>query len=399
MSTSPFIVWFADVDTHETSHIGKAGKHIGKLVQEGFPMLPGFVVTTDAFFAFLQQNKLEHRIKKVLTTINYEQPESVYQVMQHVKEMINQTPLSDDLIDTIGAFYDALDGHQLRLEAHATSKLGHKVASHKVITFEDLVDGIKDAWIQHFEPGMHWKRHEHGHDHVTTGIEILVKMDVVADKKGKIHTIDPMEHVKNVLYITHEYPHASDSYTLSKKNLMILDRHLNHHNNAPKLSHDELLDIAELGRDLERYLYFPQEITWGIQGESLYIIQTKPLSTLPKIKKEKKKKLAAARGIAITKTIGTGHVKVINKESQLNDVTSHDIIILKHIDPMYVKQLKKVRGIINESGHRHSEASVLIRQLGIPTLFGVKNATKQFRNGHVITVNGRKGEIYIGSMH
>jgi pyruvate,water dikinase len=399
MHAPSFIVWFADIDTHPTSTIGRAGKHIGNLVQEGFPMLPGFVITSDAYFAFLKQEKLEHRIKKLLTTLDYNQPESVYQVMEHIKKAIYETPLPDDLVNLLSHYYDAMDGHSLQLEAHSTTKSGHKVASHQVTEFGELVDSVKDAWIKHFEPNTHWKRHEHGHDHVSAGIEILVQMHIEPDMQGKIHTIDPLQHEKNVLYITHEHPHASDRYVLSKKTLTILDRHLNHHHNAPKLSHDSILDIASLGRDIEQHLYFPQEITWGITGDSLYVIQIKPLSTLPKAKQEKKKKLAKARGLSITKTIGTGHVKIIHTERQLNDVSEHDILIVKHLDTTHVKHLKKVRGIVSETGHKHSEVSALLRQLGIPTLFGVKEASKHFKDGHIITVHGGKGEIYHGSLH
>lgn len=399
MNSSGYIVWFADMHTDATSQIGKAGKHIGGLVQAGFPVLPGFVITSDAYFAFLQQKKLADRIKKLLTTINYERPETIHQVMEHIKKIVRATPLPDDVIKELKTFYARLEDFPLNVHAHSTTPLAHKIADHKAHTFEDLVESIKQAWAEQFEPNMHWKRHEHGHDHLQTGVELIVQVAIDPEMKGKIYTVDPHDHAKNTLHITHQHSHGSDAYTISKKSLMILDRQLNHHAKAPKLIHEELLAIASLGKEIEKHLYFPQEITWGILENALFLLHTKPLSTLPKAKIELKKKLAHIRGIGITPTIGSGTVRIIDELSPIHKTLSHDIVVLKHITKEQIKHLKKVRGIISETGNKHSEVSALVRQLGIPTLFGVKDATKRLKNGHLITIHGGRGEVYRGGFH
>jgi pyruvate, water dikinase len=398
MTTAPFVVWFSDIDLHETSNISKTGKHFGNLVQAGFPLVPGFVITTDAYFTFLKQNHLDGKIRNLLTTVNYDHPESFHQVMQHIKKTVDDAPLPDELFEQLSEFYYDLDGYPLHLRAHTTNQ-DHKILSQKVSDFEELVEWIKASWVEHFEPNVHWKRHEHKHNHLDAGVEIIVQVDVQPSKKGKIYTIDPHEHTKNVLYITHEHPHASDKYILSKKTAMIIDRDLTHHGNAPKLDYDELLIIADLGKDMEAHLYFPQEITWGMIGDSFYILHTRPITTLPKEKPERKKKLAHTRGHAITPAIGSGIVHIILEDKDLAKVTTHDIVVIETIHKSHIKHLKKARGVIAEKGERHSEVSVLMRQIGIPTLYGVKNATKRFKNGHVITIHGGKSEVYIGGLH
>lgn len=395
----PFVVWFSDIDTHDTSRLGKVAKHFGNLTQAGFPLLPGFVISQDAYKAFLKQHFLEDKIKKLLMTINYDQPESIHQVMQHIQKHIQNTPFPDQLIDEIESFYNKISGLQVQLHAYEAAHHAHKIASQQAENVEELIEGIKSLWMQQFEPNIHWKRHEQKLDHIDTGVEILVQLTVDPDKRGKIRTIDPYEHAKNVIHITHEHPHASDTYILSKKTLAIIDRQLNHHNNAPKLSHDALLKIASLGKALEQHLYFPQEITWGMIDDEVYIIQTKPFTALPTPKTESKKKLAHAKGTSITATIGTGVVRIILEEKDLNKITAQDVVIMKKLDKKHLDKLKNVRAIITETGERHSEIAVHIRQLGIPTLFHIKNATKLYKNGRVVTVQANKGHIYLGSLH
>lgn len=396
MSISPLVVWFSDIDLHETSRISKAGKHYGTLVQAGFPLLQGFVITQDAYFAFLKENNLEEKISQLLSTMNYNRPETLPQLMHHIKKHLTEASLPKSVVDHLASFYEHLNEYDLGIHAYTTATPSHKFATRAASDFDQLLATVKDTWTQHFEPNIHWKRHIHGHDHITTGVEILVQVETEPDKKGKIYTIDPHEHTKHVLHITHEHPHASDNYVLSKKTLMIHDRKLTHHNNAPKLTLDELLALGDLGKAVEKHLYFPQEITWGIINDIVFIHQTKPLNTLPKNRTEAKKKLPHTRGTAMTSTIGSGIVHIIHEASDLHKITDHDIIVIKDIHKDHITHLKKARGIISESGNKHTEVAVLIKQLGIPTLYQVKDATKRFKNGYAVTIHGGKGEVYIG---
>jgi pyruvate, water dikinase len=399
MSTAPYVVWFADVDLHATSSIGKHGKHYGGLVQAGFPLLPGFVITPQAYFAFLKQNKLEDKIKKLLTTVNYDRPESMHQVMHHIKSHVKNTQPPEAVVKELLTFYDRLEGYPLIMHAYTHSSHTHKFASQKAASFEELLDGVIASWVEHFEPNVHWKRHEKNLDHLETGVEIIVQVDLEPPFQGKIHTDGQYEHIKNVITITHEHPHAKDSYTLSKKTLMVLDRHLTYHGTPPKLDLETLLELARLGKALEEHFYFPQDITWGIFGETIYVLHTKPLQIIPNVKQEKKKKLAHTRGHALTPLISSGYIHIIDTDTELSKVSVHDIVVIDEVKKHQINHLKKARGIISEKGQRHSEVSTLLKMHGIPALYGVQNAKKRFKNGTVITIHGGKGEIYIGGHH
>ena len=61
--------------------------------------------------------------------------------------------------------------------------------------------------------------------------------------------------------------------------------------------------------------------------------------------------------------------------------------------------MKSAKAVVIDSILPNSLSKALFRRdFQIPTVEGVKNATKLFQNGNVITVNGVSGEIYSGGL-
>jgi pyruvate,water dikinase len=48
---------------------------------------------------------------------------------------------------------------------------------------------------------------------------------------------------------------------------------------AAKLTEEQLRRLAEVGRDLEERLGRPQDIEWAIEGDELYVLQARPVTT------------------------------------------------------------------------------------------------------------------------
>jgi len=62
---------------------------------------------------------------------------------------------------------------------------------------------------------------------------------------------------------------------------------------------------------------------------------------------------------------------------------------------MFLLSLRKAEAIITEEGGMLSHAAIISRELNIPCIVGVKNATKILHNGDIIALNVRLGEILI----
>ena len=390
MIPAPSLIWLADVDT-STSEFGIHTRQHAELFQAKFPLATGFIITDEAYFKFLEETKLDQKVSQILSTIAIDRPDSLMQGVQHIQKLFQEAELSQIFSNELLTFYEDL-GEDVIIELYTTGPQEIKHATAKAKTEKAFLEKIKLAWATMFTAQALWQRHHQAIDHMTTGAIVIVKMRLPQHKSGKAMTVEMKTHAKDVITIL---TGEQDQYHLSKRNLTILDRELKLKSTS-RLTHDEILAVAALAKKLEQHLYFPQEVTWAFADDQLYVVETKPMSTLSEEKTEAKRKLPIARGTRITPTIGTGLVKVIKLPSDLQAVTEEHIVILSAIKLKHFQKLKKAKGIITESGHPHTEIATILRKHGIPTIFNVKDATKQFKNGHIITIHGDKGEIYSG---
>lgn len=398
MSSNSFVIWIADVDLDSRDDTKSPTKRLAKLKQAEFPIPPGFVITSYAYTHFLKENNLDYKIKQLLSTIAIDRPESLMQGEHHIRKLFEQAKLSDEFKEKLSYFYQQLGRSTITLSLHERQLQGRKHITLQANTKNELLALVKDAWAVMFTGNALWHRHNHHVDHLSTENEIIVQEKITGSKNGTIITIDPQTHEKEKIVIITTKPHEGDRYMLSKKNLSIIDRKLNHTTNVPKLSHDEILAIGELGKRLENFLYFPQEISWAIEEDTLYIIKTKPFNDLIKQQKNVKRKLPLARGKGVTKTIGTGVVHIIDSLQDLSWIKSHDVVVVSHLEAKHLPHFRKVQGVIVETQPFTNEVVIVLKQHGIPTIINVKQAKKRFQNGYVITVNGEKGEIYLGGL-
>lgn len=100
---------------------------------------------------------------------------------------------------------------------------------------------------------------------------------------------------------------------------------------------------------------------------------------------------AITRGIGCSSGIVEGKITILNKffipKKQL------DIVVVKNTDPGWTPLFGLCKGLIVENGGLLSHAAIISRELGLPCIIGVKDATRIFRKGQSVKMNGNTGEI------
>ncbi len=91
----------------------------------------------------------------------------------------------------------------------------------------------------------------------------------------------------------------------------------------------------------------------------------------------------------------SGKITVMNKfELPKNKI---DIAVVSHTDPGWTPLFGLVKGLIVEHGGLLSHAAIISRELGLPCVIGVKDATKILKNNQLVEMNGDTGVIKIGN--
>ncbi|MTI81310.1 MAG: pyruvate kinase [Firmicutes bacterium] len=105
-----------------------------------------------------------------------------------------------------------------------------------------------------------------------------------------------------------------------------------------------------------------------------------------------------ARGTSIGNKAVTGQVKVCRsiKEAQ-EKINDGDIMVAIGTDKEFVPIMKKCSAVITEEGGLTSHAAIVGLNIGIPVVVGVDGATGIIQDNDLITVDGKRGLIYVGA--
>ncbi|MDO8639625.1 MAG: phosphoenolpyruvate synthase, partial [bacterium] len=441
-----FVVNFSEVDKDDVGLVGGKGANLGEMTRAGFPVPNGFIVTSKAYYEFLKENKLETKIKHLLSSVNYNSQDSLNNASRLVKKEIINSFISEELAREIifsykklgGVFKDALVAVRSSATAEdlpTASFAGQQETFLNIQGESNVVLKVKEAWASLFEARAIFYRHEQKFDHFRIGIAIPIQKMVESEKSGVMFTIDPVTNDKSKIVIEAIYGLGElivqgkvtpDHYEVSKKDLKVINKQSVFQNilfkksgrtnkeiriskkegSRQKITDKQIIELARLGRDLEKHYYFPQDIEWAVEKNKIYIVQTRAITTVEsgklKVEKEKNSQLSTLnlqlllKGDPASPGIASGHVRVIHSAKEIGKVLSGEVLVAPQTNPDFVPAMKKAVAIVTDKGGRTSHAAIVSRELGIPAVVGTENATKILKTGQVVTVNGLKGEIYKG---
>lgn len=99
-------------------------------------------------------------------------------------------------------------------------------------------------------------------------------------------------------------------------------------------------------------------------------------------------------GLGVSKGRFEGEVVVVKEFDPKADVKGK-ILVTEHTDPGWTLLFLNASALVVERGNALSHASIVAREIGIPAVVAVEDATDIFKNGQKIIVNGSTGEIII----
>ena len=446
MDQKPFVVKFGDVDKQDIALVGGKGANLGEMAALKIPAPDGFIVTAPAYFYFLDENKLRKRIKENIGNLNPEDPNSLNDCSKRIKKLINSAPIPKTLATEIMEAYIKLGSTfkqpYVAVRSSATAEdlpdasfAGQQETYLNIRGEANVVNSVRNCWASLFEPRAIFYRNEKGFNHFKVGIAVPVQKMIQSEVSGVMFTIDPVTNDKSKIMIEAIWGlgelivqgiETPDRYDLDKSNLEILHKSISkqliyltkkgtttlkrkvpgYKQKKQKLDDQNIKKLAKLGLKLHKHYFFPQDIEWAFEKGKLYIVQTRPVTTISTEVEDKQtdelKKRAArlpiiVKGDPASPGIASGPVKNIKSARQINKVISGDVLVTQMTTPDFVPAMKKAAAIVTDEGGRTCHAAIVSRELGIPCIVGTDDGTKKLKNGTVVTVNASDGIVYRGS--
>ncbi len=93
---------------------------------------------------------------------------------------------------------------------------------------------------------------------------------------------------------------------------------------------------------------------------------------------------------------GTFHgvARVVESIEELSRLKENEILITSNTDPAWTAVFSKIGGLITETGGILSHGAVISREYRIPAVTAVKGATKLFKTGENLVIDGNEGVVY-----
>lgn len=336
------IVWFEEVGKEDVGLVGGKGANLGEMTNARLPIPYGFVLTSHAYFEFIEHNALAPMIKKFLDSVNTDNPHELQQVSKEIQKMILDADVPSSISKQVVEYYKNLTlkeeeyyTNSSSVASKFTKALKHAyrpvaVAVRSSATAEDLpgasfagqqetylnvfgetelLKKVQECWASLFTERAIYYRHHQGFDHFKVGLAAVVQRMVQSDKSGIAFSIDPVTNDKSKIVVEAivglgEYivqgKVTPDHYEIDKRSFVITKKEVKYQNlkyvraghgnrevklsksqgSKLKLSDQEIVTVALLVKQIEDHYFFPQDIEWAIEGDKTSIVQSRPITTI-----------------------------------------------------------------------------------------------------------------------
>ena len=436
------IVWFNEVTKKDIPTVGGKGANLGEMTKANIPVPPGFIVTSGVYFDFLRQTKLIDKMRELLDPLDVNNSKQLQQVAAQVRQLISNAAMPPEIAKEIEQAYIKMDRGLVAVRSSATAEdlpeasfAGQQSTFLNVQGEKEVVVAVQECWASLFEARAIFYRVQQNFDHFKVGIAVPVQRMVQSEASGVMFTIEPATSdrskitIEAVLGLGETIVSGDvtpDHYIVSKDGMKITTKEIKRQEwklirtvgggkgktantkvvltpeeqAQQKITDNDIIFLAKLGKRLEEHYQFPQDIEWAKDNGEIFIVQTRPVTTIREMAKATSETTASVllSGSPASPGIASGPVKIVVDPSQIDKVLDGDVLVAEMTTPDFVPAMKRAVAIVTDRGGRTAHAAIVSRELGIPCIVGSEKATATLKDGQVITVDGTKGKVYDGKI-
>jgi pyruvate,water dikinase len=409
----------------------------------------GFAITTQAFKAFMEFNRLLEKMD-ALNAAWQKGDASKKQAAEEIRRLIMEgtvpQPLQKEIYRSLDNLYQGLNPEEvlLALRSSATSEdTEHTFAGQYLSLLNEPRENILQAYKSilaslYSDSVMEYRRQKELMDYQDS-MAVACQLIVDAKVSGVLYTLDPRAPDRDVMLINATWglgaPVVSgkaraDLYTMDREEpypLKSLDIVRKPEKLVPKkgggtdirtvhqelqtktcLTDEQMKQIAEAGLKIERYFKKPQDIEWAIDHEdNLVILQARSLNIKDQVANlvcdissvlDDFAIIFRDKGSIAQEGISTGKVFLVKTEEDLDRFPSDAVLVTAYTSPRLGKVIKKASAIITDVGSPTGHMATIAREFRVPTIVNTGVATQLLRSDQIITVDARENVVYEGAV-
>ncbi|MFF0018051.1 phosphoenolpyruvate synthase [Streptomyces sp. NPDC005374] len=311
-----YTIALSEVDRNSGLLVGGKGANLGELHRAGVPVPDGFCLTTGAFRRFIDASPEMERLYLRLEKIDVDDRTAVSELSREVCTHLGELPVPDDVrSELLHAWRRSGTDHAYAVRSSATAEdlagasfAGQHDTFLNVGDETHMLDAVRRCWISLFAERAIVYRVRHGFDHRHVDLAVVVQRLVEPDVSGVMFSADPISGHRGVVVVNASYGLGEaivsglvnpDLYRISTDGTLdrtIADKALaivsepsggvvrqpvpEERRRAQALPDPQIMELADLGRRLERHFGSPQDIEWAWDGSRFHVLQSRPVTTL-----------------------------------------------------------------------------------------------------------------------
>lgn len=314
---SSFVLDFQEIEKTQLSLVGGKGLNLGELSNiQGIQVPEGFCVTTVGYEKAIEQNEVFQALLNQLTKLKFEDRAQIGEISRKIRETIMAVEIPSDVVEAVAHYLSRFGNeHAYAVRSSATAEdlpyasfAGQQDTYLNIIGKEAILQHVRKCWASLFTERAVMYRMQNDFEHNQVSICVVVQKMVFPEASGILFTADPITSNRKVLSIDASFGLGealvaglvcADNYKVKEGEItgkMIATKKLAIYalkeggtetgqiepaqQKLQTLSEQKILQLAQIGRQIEAYFGCPQDIEWCLVDDTFYIVQSRPITTL-----------------------------------------------------------------------------------------------------------------------
>ncbi len=305
---------FTDAEASQHEHSGGKGANLSLLTQKGFPVPSGFIVTAASYREFIRGAT---GLRTAIGDFDLGDAARLQAQASQLREALEKVPLPAALGDAVKARLATFpDGAAFSVRSSSTFEdlasaafAGQHDTYLNVHGAELILDRIRACFASLWQDRAVAYRERLGFDHLQATMAVVVQTMIPSDISGVGFTINPISGAIDEMLVNANFglgesvvsgEGAVDQFVLERngnlRSSVIGEKsqRIVHADQGTvevtvgeqaasqaSMNAAQLAELADLMRHVETAYQFPQDIEWAMHNGKLWLLQSRPVTTIP----------------------------------------------------------------------------------------------------------------------
>ncbi len=444
-----FVIPYDEIDADLTEIVGGKNANLGEVRNHlKLPTPDGFVITTYAYYRFLEYNSLVPQIRKVYEIYENGKKGTAKRYNKAIDDIFKNAKIPPDLLKAISKELNKFikrrrikSGLAIRSSAYGEDEAGRSFAGQFDTFLNCRRESVLRRYTQVLASRFKYRAAVYSKTMMDSEMElpmaVAVQEMIKSKSSGIVHTMDPSGECLECLAISSNFGLGinivsgkvdADCFKVSKlgptnikgkrickkelKTVAYLDEGVedvpleDKLRDKPSLEDTEVIKLAQISLLLERYFNKPLDIEWCTDDKGeIYILQCRPVKPPEKPSAHlsnlrdvlaKKEIIMNGKGHIAQRGIAIGKVYKVEEGDDPEDFPVGAIAVAKHTSPRLTSIIRRASGILTDVGSSTGHMATVAREFGVPMIVDMHNATEILKDGMEITVDAEENVVYRG---